>query len=300
MHYFLTGDLTDNRFPISKRSSMKMQVECKDLLSESGKLHAAKIWLFPEVQKEDQEVLDITFMISLSSSTLGVIKRSRTVHTWNKKDACMALDLTSAVKKLSMHGSTEEECNLTIEVADIKPANSIDNQVHNTIEEQICLEIGDRNCKPFVVLQYIELEDYIRPRIGERIDENISRRKRHDKERQERQEQEELEEQKRREGQEDCFAADYRINLTILFPTILLPAEDINIKTCEGNCTQTSISSFRQNIFQRLMEVEEDYIDGTPCCVPAETLPLLLLVQIDRKYLLEEVPGTIIESCKCV
>ena len=292
MHYFHTGDLTDNGFPISKRSSMQMQVECKDLLSESGKLHAAKIWLFPEVQKEDQEVLDVTFMISLSSSTLGVIKRSRTVHTLNKKDACMALDLTSAVKKLSMHGSTEE-CNLIIEVADVKPANSIDNQVHNTIEEQICLEIGDRNCsKPFVVLQYIELEDYIRPRIGERIDENISRRKRHDQEREERQE-----EQERREGQEDCFAEDYRINLTTLFPTILLPA-DINIKTCEGNCTQTS--SFRQTIFQRLIEVEGDYIDGTPCCVPAETLPLLLLVQIDRIYLLEEVPGTIIESCKCV
>ena len=298
MHCFLTGDLTDNRFPISKRSSMQMQVECKDLLSESGKLHAAKIWLFPEVQKEEQEVLDITFMISLSSSTLGVIKRSRTVHTWNKKDACMALDLTSAVKKLSMHDSTEEECNLIIEVADVKPANSIDNQVHNTIEEQICLEIGDRNCKPFVVLQYIELDDYIRPRIGERIDENISRRKRLDQERQA--ELGEQKERERRQGQEDCFAEDYRINLTILFPTILLPAEDINIKTCEGNCTQTSISSFRQAIFQRLMEVEEDYIDGTPCCVPAETSPLILLVQIDRIYLLEEVPDIIIESCKCV
>ena len=91
-----------------------------------------------------------------------------------------------------------------------------------------------------------------------------------------------------------CSRSSYTVNLTALFPYIILP-EEIDIFKCSGACVLSRTSMSRHAKIMAHFSVNATY----PCCVPTKYNTIEVLIRKNRELHIEELGAVIATECGC-
>ena len=262
-------------------------------------MKTAVLWFFPEQRGEG--VVNLYFLISVSTSSMKGEKRKRVDITWNKMDACISLNVTTPVKKLLKQFQQRNDENvgtISIEITNIKVVNKNKNETPTSppkINEEVCQELSSRNfSKPFLVFNYEELDQKQRPLNREQRSlgsaGKLTRR--------------ELRSLYMsggsREIKNGCTTKDLIVNLT----EIIIEPATFNIRDCTGYCSDYETTHGRlKDLYKRgLASVTPEGSGGTldVYCVPWSFSPLPVLIKICGGYAIELLREAVIESCRCL
>lgn len=260
-------------------------------------MKTAVLWFFPEQRGEG--LVNLYFLISVSTSSMKGEKRKRVVVTWNKMDACISLDVTTPVKKLLkqfQQRNDEMVGNISIEITNIKTVNEDKSKTSTSpprIDEEVCRELSSRNfSKPFLVFNYEELDQKQRPLNREqRSLDSAGKLTRRDL-------RSLYMSGGSREIRSGCTTKDLIVNLT----EVIIEPETFNIRDCTGSCYDYATTHGRlKNLYKGGLTTPVGSGGALDAyCVPWTFSPLTVLIKICGGYAIEILREAVVESCRCL